>query len=205
METDEDITRMLHTKTLSLESDDCKEDMAGSEKCNSANIRNRNYAKECEAAINRQINMELEASYAYLAFATYFDQDNVSLPHTAEFFRKQSHEEREHAEKLAKYQNQRGGRVVYQDLHKPAKTTFESIQDAMETALGLEKAVNESLLKIHALAAQHEDPATQDFLEAEFLKEQVESISKFAHYVTQTKRTGNGLGEYLFDKMTLDD
>lgn len=63
----------------------------------------------------------------------------------------------------------------------------------------------QSLLQLHALASQHNDPALQDFLEGEFLKEQVESISHFAHYVTQTKRAGTGLGEYLFDKLTLSD
>ncbi|TPP58924.1 Ferritin heavy chain B [Fasciola gigantica] len=112
----------------------------------------QNFAEECEAAINRQINVELEASYAYLAFATYFGQDTVALPHAEKFFLKQSHEEREHAEKLAKYQNLRGGRVVYQDIHKPTKTVFASLRDAMETALAMEKAVNESLLQLHALA-----------------------------------------------------
>ncbi|THD23947.1 Ferritin heavy chain B [Fasciola hepatica] len=165
----------------------------------------QNFAEECEAAINRQINVELEASYAYLAFATYFGQDTVALPHAEKFFLKQSHEEREHAEKLAKYQNLRGGRVVYQDIHKPTKTVFASLRDAMETALAMEKAVNESLLQLHALASQHNDPALQDYLEGEFLKEQLESISQFAHYITQTKRAGTGLGEYLFDKLTLKD
>ena len=39
-----------------------------------------------------------------------------------------------------------------------------------------------------------------DFLEGEFLKEQVESIKKIAEYVTQIKQVGPGLGEYMFDK-----
>lgn len=34
----------------------------------------------------------------------------------AKFFRNQSHEEREHAEKLMKVQNQRGGRIFLQDV-----------------------------------------------------------------------------------------
>ncbi|TNN14421.1 Ferritin-2 heavy chain [Schistosoma japonicum] len=48
-----------------------------------------------------------------MTFFTYFDQGDVSFPKAAEFFRKASHEEREHAEKLAKYQNKRGGCVRY--------------------------------------------------------------------------------------------
>lgn len=44
-----------------------------------------------------------------------------------------------------------------------------------------------------------------DFLEGEFLKEQVEAIKELAGYVTQLKRCGSGLGEYQFDKLSLQD
>lgn len=40
------------------------------------------------------------------------DRDDVALDNFASYFRKASEEEREHAEKLMKYQNQRGGRIV---------------------------------------------------------------------------------------------
>ena len=42
-----------------------------------------------------------------------------------------------------------------------------------------------------------------DFLENNFLGEQVESIKQFSDYVTNLKRVGSGLGEYMFDKETL--
>ena len=48
--------------------------------------------------------------------AFYFDRDDVALPGFAKYFNKASEEEREHAEKLMKFQNQRGGRVVLQDI-----------------------------------------------------------------------------------------
>lgn len=44
-----------------------------------------------------------------------------------------------------------------------------------------------------------------DFIEENFLEEQVESIKQFAEYVTNLKRVGEGLGEYQFDKLTLKD
>ena len=46
----------------------------------------------------------------------YFDRDDVALPGFAKYFEKASVEEREHAEKLMKYQNKRGGRIVLQDI-----------------------------------------------------------------------------------------
>lgn len=48
--------------------------------------------------------------------AYYFDRDDQALHNFAKFFRNQSHEEREHAEKLMKMQNQRGGRIFLQDV-----------------------------------------------------------------------------------------
>ncbi|AWP01477.1 Ferritin heavy subunit isoform 2 [Scophthalmus maximus] len=76
----------------------------------------QNFHQDCEAAINRQINLELYASYVYLSMGYFFDRDDQALHNFAKFFRNQSHEEREHAEKLMKLQNQRGGRIFLQDI-----------------------------------------------------------------------------------------
>ncbi|GCC43864.1 hypothetical protein chiPu_0027773, partial [Chiloscyllium punctatum] len=47
---------------------------------------------------------------------SYFDRDDVALHHFSQFFKAQSQEKQEHAEKLLKFQNQRGGRVLLQDV-----------------------------------------------------------------------------------------
>ncbi|GJN13991.1 hypothetical protein PR202_gb00759 [Eleusine coracana subsp. coracana] len=62
------------------------------------------FLDQCEAAINEQINVEFNASYAYHSLFAYFDRDNVALKGFAKFFKESSDEEREHAEKLMKYQ-----------------------------------------------------------------------------------------------------
>ncbi len=74
------------------------------------------------------------------------------------FFKESSDEEREHAEKLMKFQNQRGGRIVLEDIAKPSKQDWSSGLEAMEAALELEKTVNQALLDLHALATKHIDP-----------------------------------------------
>ncbi|GCC17145.1 hypothetical protein chiPu_0021493 [Chiloscyllium punctatum] len=124
----------------------------------------QNYHKDCEDAVNKQINLELYSSYVYLSMSSYFDRDDVALRHLAEFFKEQSHEEREHAEKLMEFQNKRGGRVLLQDVK------------------------------------------LCDFLERHYLDEQVKMIKKLGDHITNLKRLGapeNGLGEYLFDRLTL--
>ncbi|CAM6031358.1 unnamed protein product [Sphagnum compactum] len=163
----------------------------------------QNYHQECEAGVNKQINLELYASYVYQQMAFHFNRDDVALDGFQKFFKESSDEEREHAEKFMKFQNKRGGRIILQDVAKPSKQEWSSGLEAMEAALELEKTVNQSLLDLHALATKHSDPQFCDFLEREYLNEQVEAIKKLADYITNLKRVGPGLGEYLFDKETL--
>ncbi|CAF0930352.1 unnamed protein product [Brachionus calyciflorus] len=161
----------------------------------------QNFHESSEKVINDQINMELTASYVYQSMATYFDRDDVALPGFSKFFSHNSEEEREHAEKLMKYLNKRGGRVVLQDIRRPERDEWGNGLQSLEVALDLEKKVNESLLKLHGVASDNNDPHLADFLESEYLEEQVESIKKLGDMITKLKRAGpEGLGEYLFDK-----
>jgi len=164
----------------------------------------QNYHAECEAGINKQINLELYASYVYSSMAWYFDRDDVALHGFHKFFQKQSEEERGHANKLMKYQNSRGGRVVLQNIQKPERDDWGSGLEAMQAALALEKNVNQTLLDLSGLASNHNDPQMSDFLD-HYLEEQVESIKELSDYVTNLKRVGPGLGEFMFDKETLGE
>jgi len=164
----------------------------------------QNYHAESEAGINRQINLELYASYCYSSMAFYFDRDDVALPGFAKFFRENGQEEREHAEKLMAFQNTRGGRIVLQDVKKPDRDEWGCGLDAMQVALGLEKSVNQSLLDLHKVATAHKDAQMYDFIEGHFLHEQAESIKKIGDFITNLKRVGTGLGEFEFDKQLQD-
>ncbi|XP_067833741.1 ferritin heavy chain B-like [Heptranchias perlo] len=168
----------------------------------------QNYHKECEDGVNKQINMELYSSYVYLSMSYYFDRDDVALRHFAEFFKEQSHEEWEHAEKLLKFQNQRGSRVILEDIKKPEQDEWSNGLEAMQRALQMEKNVNQSLLDLHKLSTERTDPHLCDFLETHYLDEQVKMIKKLGDHITNLKRLGapeNGMGVYLFDKLTLGE
>jgi len=160
----------------------------------------QNYHSESEAAVNRQINMELYASYCYQSMSFYFDRDDVALKGFSSYFKNMSDEEREHAEKLMKFQNMRGGRVVMQDIKKPDRDEWGTGLDAMQVALSLEKSVNQALLDLHAVADGHKDAQMTDFIEGEYLQEQVRSIKEIGDHITNLKRVGSGLGEWEFDK-----
>ncbi|GMT29131.1 hypothetical protein PFISCL1PPCAC_28956, partial [Pristionchus fissidentatus] len=166
----------------------------------SESLCRQNYAAETEAAINKQVNIELYASYVYLSMSAYFDRDDVALPNIAKFMRKSSDEEREHAIGLMKFQTLRGGRVVFNNVEKPEKDEWGSALEAFQAVLALEKYNNKSLLELHAIGDKHNDTHMTAFLEDKYLHEQVESINEVAKIVANLKRVGPGMGEYLFDK-----
>ena len=130
----------------------------------------------------------------------YFDRDDVALKGFAKFFKDSSDEEREHAQKLMKFQNQRGGRTLLQAVQKPERDEWGSGLEAMQAALALEKNVNQSLLDLHSLADTHGDHQFADFIEGNYLTEQTEAIKDLSDKITNLKRVGTGLGEYMFDK-----
>ncbi|KAL0914979.1 hypothetical protein M5K25_015374 [Dendrobium thyrsiflorum] len=170
-------------------------------------LARQKYADESEAAINEQINVEYNVSYVYHAMFAYFDRDNVALRGMAKFFKESSEEERDHAEKLMKYQNKRGGRVKLQSILMPL-TEFHHEEKgdalyAMELALSLERLVNEKLLNLHSVAARANDPNMTEFIESHFLTEQVEAIKKISEYVSQLRRVGEGHGVWHFDQVLL--
>ncbi|KAL6003111.1 Ferritin-3, chloroplastic [Asimina triloba] len=152
--------------------------------------------------------VEYNVSYVYHALFAYFDRDNVALRGFAKFFKESSEEERQHAEKLMEYQNKRGGRVKLQSIVMP-HTEYDHPEKgdalyAMELALSLEKLTNEKLLNLHRVADHCNDAQMADFVESEFLGEQVDAIKKISEFVAQLRRVGKGHGVWHFDQMLLD-
>lgn len=171
----------------------------------SSQIR-QNYSADVEASVNRLINLYLKASYNYLGLGYYFDRDDVALEGVGHFFRELAEKKREGAERLLKLQNQRGGRALYQDVQKPPQDDWSKTLDAMESALALEKSLNQALLELHALASSRADPHVCDFLENHFLDEEVKLIKKMGDHLTNIRRLAGpqaGLGEHLFERLTL--
>ncbi|CAI0443819.1 unnamed protein product [Linum tenue] len=174
-----------------------------------ASLARHKFVDACEAAINEQINVEYNVSYVYHAMYAYFDRDNVALKGLAKFFKESSEEEREHAEKLMEYQNKRGGKVKLQSILMPL-SEFDHAEKgdalyAMELALSLEKLTNEKLLNLHSVAESSNDVQLTDFVEGEFLAEQVESIKQISEYVAQLRRIGKGHGVWHFNQMLLKE
>ncbi|XP_070387530.1 soma ferritin-like [Dermacentor albipictus] len=154
----------------------------------------------CRIGLQEQVNLELHASLVYMQMAAHLANNKVARNGFARFFRDQSSEEREHAQKLVDYVNLRGGTVSAVNVDMPATATWMSVLDALQAALALEHRVTNRLHDLHRLADDSQDPQMADFLEQEFLAEQVRSIDQLQRLITQLQNMDTGLGEFLLDQ-----
>ena len=77
----------------------------------------------------------------------------------------------------------------------------ESVLQGFTLALGLEKSVNQSLINLHKVAEESNDGQFADFIEGEFLNEQVEAISDLSKKISQLEMIGDdGFGILSFVK-----
>lgn len=95
--------------------------------------------------------------------------------------------------------NKRGGRIVLTRIARPEKNNWGDELNGLEASLELEKNVNRSLLELHKIATEHEDHELTDFLEMEFLQEQVKEIKEIGDRISELERAQPGLGEYVYD------
>ena len=73
--------------------------------------------------------------------------------------------------------------MVFQNIQKPNTDDWTSALDAVESSLELEKSVHESLLSLHRNADEQSDAQLTDFLEGEYLKEQV-NLENFLSFLS---------------------
>lgn len=135
-----------------------------------------------------------------MELAYHFDRDDIAFPKMHEFFLKLSQDKQAQVDKLMKYQNTRGGRNILQTIPKPPTSNSSvGIVDTFKTALQIETQLNTLFLSMHEIADQTNDPQFSDFVEEE-LEAEVTVLKQLANYLALAQKSGNGLGEFLFDK-----
>ena len=142
--------------------------------------------------INSQIGHEFEASNIYLQIAAFFDSE--VLPATAQFFFRQSQEERDHAMKMLRYILDAGGKLAIPAI-PAAPTDVDSAEGALKLALEWELVVTGKINALMDQALEENDHIAQDFLRW-FVTEQLEEVSTMESLLKVTRRIGANL-EFL--------
>jgi len=124
--------------------------------------------------LNQQIKKEAQSSSIYLAMASWCDRNGFD--NSADYFFKQSEEERNHQLKFYKYVLDMGGIAISPEVTN-IKIEYNSFREVFEDALEQEISVTESIKAIAARCHKEQDYVTLEFLNY-FFKEQREEEYK---------------------------
>lgn len=154
-------------------------------------------SKKIEAALNGQVAVEANSSQAYLAMASW--AENQGLGGTAAFLYRHSDEERMHMLKLVKFINERGGKAAIPALEQPG-TNYNSITEIFKALLDHETKVTKEINSVVDLCLKEKDYTTHNFMQW-YVSEQIEEEALARNLIDKLNLIGNDKGGlYLFDR-----
>ena len=146
-------------------------------------------SRKLQDAINVQIVAEIWSAHLYLSMAFYFDKEGFNG--FANWMKKQSNEEMEHAYTMADYIIKRGGTAKVGEI-SVVPQEWDSPLAAFEQVYKHECRVSKMIDHLVDLATEERDKATQDFLWT-FVREQVEEIIPVFRACTQCRADAYGI------------
>jgi bacterioferritin B len=135
--------------------------------------------------LNEQIGYEFGASQQYVSAAVYYDGE--TLPRLAAFFYAQAIEERNHAMMMVQYLLDADAHVVIPGSESP-RSSFRDIVEPVQVALEQEKRVTQQINALAALAREHSDYSSEQFMQW-FIKEQVEEVASMSDLLRVVERS----------------
>ena len=143
-------------------------------------------SEKLQNAINEQITAEMWSANLYLSMSFYFEKEGFSG--FANWMKKQSQEELEHAYVMADYIIKRGG-VAKVDKIDVVPSGWGTPLEVFEHVYKHECHVSKMIDELVSVASAERDNATQDFLWG-FVREQVEEEATAASIVDMIKKAG---------------
>lgn len=154
-------------------------------------------SEKIQAALNAQINEEMESALFYLQMAAV--SDRLGLPGFVNWFKMQYTEELSHADRFFNYVLERNGEVTLQAIEKP-ELQDETPLSLFEKALAHENHISKCIFSLKDLAKTESDHATDVFLEW-FVNEQVEEEAAAQGVIDQLRLVdGSPNGLFMIDR-----
>ena len=144
-------------------------------------------SEKLQNAINEQITAEMLSANLYLSMSFYFEKEGFSG--FANWMKKQSQEELEHAYVMADYIIKRGG-VAKVDKIDVVPSGWGTPLEVFEHVYKHECHVSKMIDELVSVASAERDNATQDFLWG-FVREQVEEEATAQGIVDKIKKAGD--------------
>src|SRR5215210_6622161 len=135
--------------------------------------------------LNEQSGHEFAAHQQYVAIAVHYDAE--TLPRLAAFFYAQALEERNHAMMMVRYLLDADAEVVIPGSQAP-RCGFGDIVEPVQVALEQEKRVSDQINALAAIAREHGDFPSEQFMQW-FIKEQVEEVASMTDLLRVVQRS----------------
>ena len=135
--------------------------------------------------LNEQIGHEFAAHQQYVAIAVYYDAE--TLPRLAAFFYAQALEERNHALMMIQFLVDQDVEATVPGVAAP-QPSFSDVVSPVALALAQEKRVTEQINALAALAREHGDYTSEQFMQW-FIKEQVEEVATMSDLLRVVERS----------------
>jgi ferritin len=134
--------------------------------------------------LHEQIGHEFAAAQQYIACAVYYDAE--TLPRLASFFYAQALEERNHAMMMVRFLLDADVQTQIPGVAAP-QSTFEDVVAPVALALEQERRVTGQINALAALAREHGDYTSEQFMQW-FIKEQIEEVSSMSDLLRVVER-----------------
>ena len=134
--------------------------------------------------LNEQIGHEFAAHQQYVACAVHYDAE--ALPRLAGFFYAQALEERDHALMMVRYLLDAGAEPVVPGVAAP-QVAFPDVVAPVALALDQERRVSDQINALAALAREHGDYTSEQFMHW-FIREQVEEVATMSELLRVVER-----------------
>jgi ferritin len=134
--------------------------------------------------LTEQVGHEFAASQQYVAIAVHYDAE--TLPRLAAFFYAQALEERNHALMMVRYLLDAGVEPTMPGTPAP-QSRFEDVVAPVALALEQERRVSGQINALAALAREHGDYTSEQFMQW-FIKEQVEEVASMSDLLRVVER-----------------
>ncbi|XP_064594690.1 ferritin, heavy subunit-like [Liolophura sinensis] len=149
-----------------------------------------NVNADCAKAVNELIQLNLAATFQYIAKSAHFREYDSEYLGMATMFSVHAREKLNDAKHLMKYLVHRGVEIEWADIPKPPVTDWAHPSKVIEQALEIEKNILNKIIATHTCAQEHHDPDLMHDMADRMIVGEENTIFELGSYISHLAHDG---------------